>query len=146
MNSIRSDDRNWLQSFLESYVIQEESAGRRARTIQMLVPAKEVILAHIIGSSFDPVYTNLAIDIGFHEGAQPYGDAIGIFKVSPHVGVIVAGDVAVKCATVDIGFMDRFKGVLILTGSRSEVETAIQNCHQYFRSELGYRCHPITHS
>ena len=37
-------------------------------------------------------------------------------RVTPWEAIVVAADVAVKAAHVEVGFMDRFCGTLILTG------------------------------
>lgn len=142
----KKDDRERLQQLLQEYVIREYRAGRKARTIQERVHAKEVVLAHVIGTSEDRIYTNLSLDIGTHEGEQPYGDAIGIFKVTPDTAIIAAADIAVKSSDVAIGFMDRFKGTLILTGDLPDVKEAIAQCRRYFSEILGFRCCPVTKS
>lgn len=142
----KNEDRERLEALIREYAIRETRAGRKARTVQERVHAKEVVLAHVIGTSEDVVYTNLSLDIGTHEGEQPYGDAIGIFKVTPDTAIIAAADIAVKSSDVAIGFMDRFKGTLILTGDLSEVKEAMAHCRQYFRETLGFRCCPLTES
>ncbi len=142
----KNDDRERLQYLLEQYVIREYRAGRKARTVQERVHAKEVVLAHVIGTSEDRIYTNLSLDIGTHEGEEPYGDAIGIFKASPDTAIIAAADIAVKTADVKIGFLDRFKGTLILTGELSDVKEALFRCRGYFSDVLHYRCCPVTES
>ena len=142
----KNDDRERLQHLLQEFVIKETRAGRKARTVQERVHAREVMLAHVIGTSEDRIYTNLSLDIGVHEGKQPYGDAIGIFKVSPDTAIIAAADIAVKAAKVSVGFMDRFKGTLILTGELSDVKEAIAQCRRYFMETLHFRCCPLTES
>ena len=51
---------------------------------------------------------------------------------------MVAADVAMKSADVQIGFMDRFCGSLILTGGLSEVQAAVEEVVRFFREELGF--------
>ncbi len=53
--------------------------------------------------------------------------------------VVVAADVAMKSADVEIGFMDRFCGSLILVGGLSQVESAVEEVVRFFREELGFR-------
>ena len=50
-----------------------------------------------------------------------------------------AADVAMKSADVQIGFMDRFCGSLILTGGLSEVETAVEEVVRFFGEALGFQ-------
>ena len=140
----RKDDRAKLQYMLQEYVIKETRAGRKARTVQEKVHAKEVVVSHVIRTSEDCIYTNLSLDIGVHEGEQPYGDSIGIFKVSPDTAIIAAADIAVKTSNVKIGFMDRFKGTLILTGDFTDVKEAIIQCGRYFEQTLHFHGCPLT--
>ena len=55
------------------------------------------------------------------------------------VRVLVAADVAMKSADVQIGFMDRFCGSLILTGGLSQVQTAVEEVVRFFDQELGFK-------
>ncbi len=52
---------------------------------------------------------------------------------------MAAADVAMKSADVQIGFMDRFCGSLILTGGLSEVRTAVEEVVRFFGAELGFQ-------
>lgn len=52
---------------------------------------------------------------------------------------MAAADVAMKSADVQIGFMDRFCGSLILTGGLSEVRTAVEEVARFFGAELGFQ-------
>lgn len=53
--------------------------------------------------------------------------------------VVVAADVAMKSADVQIGFMDRFCGSLIITGGLSQVQTAVEEVVRFFDRELGFK-------
>ena len=44
-----------------------------------------------------------------------------------------------KSADVEIGFMDRFCGSLILTGGLSQVQTAVEEVVRFFYEDLGFR-------
>ena len=44
-----------------------------------------------------------------------------------------------KSADVQIGFMDRFCGSLILTGGLSQVQTAVEEVVRFFDQELGFK-------
>ena len=52
---------------------------------------------------------------------------------------MAAADMALKAANVDIGFMDRFNGSLIITGRLAQVETAVKETVRSFEEELGFR-------
>lgn len=117
----------------------------QVRIISPLVHGREITLAHVIGTSIYPVYKNLGLDIGFHAGDDPTGRSIGLLHITPSESVVIAADIAVKSGDVDIGFMDRFTGSLIITGARAEVDEAIAENVRYFYEELGYTVCPISH-
>ena len=73
-----------------------------------------------------------------HEGEDHTGDAVGMIRFTPWEAVVVAADVAMKSADVQIGFMDRFCGSLILTGGLTEVQTAVEEVVRFFRDELKF--------
>lgn len=122
----------------------EELKGKKLRLTRVRVPGKEVCLAHIITPSEACIYQNLGLHIGVHEGEDHTGETIGLIRFTPWEAVVVAADVAVKSAHVDIGFMDRFCGSLILTGGLAQVETAVEEVVRFFRDTLGFRTCEVT--
>lgn len=122
--------------FHEDY---EQLKGKKLRITRLRIPGKEVCLAHIISSSQAPVYQNLGLHIGVHEGEDHTGESIGLIRFTPWEAVVVAADVAMKSAHVQIGFMDRFCGSLILTGGLSEVQTAVEEVVRFFREVLDFQ-------
>lgn len=116
----------------------ENLKGKKLRMTRLRVPGKEVCLAHVISRSETCVYQNLGLHIGVHTGEDHTGESIGLIRFTPWESVIAAADVALKSADVQIGFMDRFGGSLILLGSLSEVETAVEEVVRYFGQELGF--------
>ena len=117
----------------------EHLKGKKLRMTRVRVPGKEVCMAHILCPSDASIYQNLGLHIGVHEGEDHTGEAIGMIRFTPWEAVAVAADVAVKSAHVEIGFMDRFCGSLIITGGLAQVETAVEEVVRYFREELGFR-------
>ena len=117
----------------------EQLKNKKLRMTRLRVPGKEVCLAHIISSSQTCVYQNLGLHIGVHEGEDHTGESIGLIRFTPWEAVVVAADVAMKSADVQIGFMDRFCGSLIITGGLSEVQTAVEEVVRFFKEELGFR-------
>ena len=113
--------------------------GQRTRVVQLSVPGREVTLAHVIGKPDPSVYTNLCLEIGFHADFDQEGRAIGILQLSPAESAVIAADVAVKAGEVDVGFMDRFSGALIITGARAEVDAAMEENLHFFRDDLHFR-------
>ena len=101
----------------------ENLKGKRLRLTRVRVPGKEL---------------SLALHIGVHEGEDHRGDAIGMVRVTPWEAIVVAADVAVKAAHVEVGFMDRFCGTLILTGGFTEVMTAVEEVVRFFHETLKF--------
>lgn len=124
----------------------EKLKGKKLRMTRVRVPGKEINLAHVISRSDTCIYQNLGLHIGVHEGEDHTGESIGIISFTPWESVVVAADVAVKSADVQIGFMDRFCGTLILTGGLSQVETAVEAVVKFFREELHFPVGEIVRS
>lgn len=122
----------------------ENLKGKKLRLTRVRVPGKEVCLAHILNPSESCIYQNLGLHIGVHEGEDHTGETIGLIRFTPWEAVVVAADVAVKSAHVDIGFMDRFCGSLILTGGLSQVETAVEEVVRFFDETLGFKTCEVT--
>lgn len=116
----------------------EQLKGKKLRMTRVRVPGKEVCLAHILNPSQACIYQNLSLHIGVHEGEDHTGESIGLIRFTPWEAVVVAADIAVKSAQVEIGFMDRFCGSLIITGGLSQVETAVREVVRFFGEELGF--------
>ena len=117
----------------------ENLKGKRLRMTRVRVPGKEVCLAHVINPSQACIYQNLGIHIGVHEGEDHTGEAVGMMRFTPWESVVVAADVAVKSAQVEVGFMDRFCGSLIITGGLSQVQTAVEEVVRFFGEVLDFR-------
>lgn len=112
----------------------------KARIIQEIVPGKEVTIAHIIAGPNETIYKKLGLD-----PAVDYSRAaIGILTISPAETAIIAGDLAIKTSNVELGFVDRFSGTLIITGSVSEVEAAVRGILEYLEKELGFSVCQVT--
>ena len=122
--------------FHEDY---EKLKGKKLRMTRVRVPGKEVCLAHVLNPSQACIYQNLGLHIGVHEGEDHTGDAVGMIRFTPWEAVVVAADVAMKSADVQIGFMDRFCGSLILTGGLTEVQTAVEEVVRFFSEVLGFK-------
>lgn len=112
----------------------------KTRIIQELVPGKQITLAHIIANPDPVIYTKLGLD--------PAGDykstAIGIITLSPAETAIIAGDIATKASGAELGFLDRFSGTLIVTGTVSQVSEALTAVMDYTKNTLGFTVCPIT--
>lgn len=109
------------------------SGGGKMRIVQELVPGKQITLAHIIANPDDVLYYKLGLD-----PAESHMGAIGILTLSPSETAIIAGDVALKASGVTLGFVDRFSGTVIVTGSVSQVEAALAAVTDYAEKKLGF--------
>ena len=116
----------------------ENLKGRKLRMTRVRVPGRSIDFAHVFTPSDSVVYKNLALDIGVHEGEDHTGQSIGIIRMTPWEAVVVATDVAVKAADIEVGFMARFGGALIILGGLSQVLTAIEEVVRFFRDELNF--------
>ena len=110
------------------------------RIVQELVPGKQITLCHIIANPDDVLYTKLGLD----PKTDYTRSAIGVLTVSPAESAVIAADISIKSSGADIGFVDRFTGTLIITGSVSSVESAFSAIREYFTSKLSYACCDIT--
>ena len=110
------------------------------RIVQELVPGKQITLAHIIASPDAILYEKLGLDPRIDYSRA----AIGILTVSPAESAIIMADVGMKAAAIDLGFVDRFSGSLIITGTVSEVEASEQAILDYFKEVHQYSVCPIT--
>jgi len=105
------------------------------RIIQESVPGKQVTIAHVIASPMLDIYERLGID---EQGA------IGILTLTPYETSIIAADIATKAADVEIGFLDRFTGSVVVTGDVQSVETALEAVTRTLRNMLGFEITAIT--
>lgn len=112
----------------------------KQRIVQELVPGKQITLAHIIASPDPILYEKLGLDPSIDYARA----AIGIMTVSPAESAIIMADVGMKAAAIDLGFVDRFSGSLIITGTVSEVEASEMAILDYFKSEHSYTVCGIT--
>lgn len=106
----------------------------KMRIVQELVPGKQVTLAHIIANPDPLLYQKLGLD----PKTDYSKSAIGILTVSPAETAVITADIAMKSSGADIGFVDRFTGTLIITGTVSEVDEAFDSIMNYVRDKLGY--------
>ena len=118
----------------------ELSIQDKMRIVQELVPGKQITIAHIIANPDDILYKKLGLD-----PAVDYSQsAIGIVTMSPAETAIIAGDRALKSSGVELGFVDRFSGTLIVTGNVSDVQASLSALVEYCHDVLGFTVCPIT--
>ncbi len=118
----------------------EMSLQEKLRIVQELVPGKQITIAHIIANPDDILYRKLGLDPAIEYSRT----AIGIVTMSPAETAIIAGDIAIKSSGVELGFVDRFSGTLIVTGTVSDVEASLNALVDYCRDVLGFTVCNIT--
>lgn len=116
------------------------SSEGKARIIQELVPGKQITIAHLIANPDDDLYVKLGLnpDIDYSKSA------IGLITISPAETAVIAADIATKAAGVELGFVDRFSGTLIVTGTISETEAALKAILDYVKEKMGFAVCDIT--
>lgn len=119
---------------------QELSMQDKLRIVQELVPGKQITLAHIIANPDKILYRKLGLDPAIEYSKT----AIGIVTMSPAETAIIAADIATKSSGSELGFVDRFSGTLIVTGTVSEVEASLKALVEYCRDTLAFTVCPIT--
>lgn len=112
----------------------------KLRIIQELVPGKQITLAHIIANPDRILHKKLGLDPAIDYSKA----AIGIVTMSPAETAIIAADIATKASGIELGFVDRFSGTLIITGTVSEVESSMRALTDYARDTLGFTVCPVT--
>ena len=112
----------------------------KMRIIQEIVPGKQITLAHVIANPDEILYRKLGLDPSVDSSKS----AIGIITMTPSETAIIAGDIAIKASGVEIGFVDRFSGTLIVTGTVSEVDASVNAVVAYAEKTLGFTVCPIT--
>lgn len=108
----------------------------KKRIIQEFVPGKQVTLAHVIANPDDKLYGKL--------GLIDATGAIGILTITPSEAAMIAADVATKAADVQIGFVDRFNGSVVVTGDVAAVEAALRDVIRVLCDMMGFSSASIT--
>ena len=112
----------------------------KQRIIQELVPGKQITLAHIIANPDNVLYEKL----GLNPAVEYSKSAIGVLTVSPAETAIIMADIAIKASGVELGFVDRFSGTLIITGTVSETEASLKAVLEYTKEKMGFAICPFT--
>ena len=112
---------------------------KKERIIQEYVPGKQVTLAHLIAHPQRDLLVKLGLD-------ADHVSAIGIMTITPSEASMIAADVATKAAGVEIGFLDRFSGCLVITGDISSVAASLNAALDMLRDNLKFAPTRVTHS
>lgn len=109
----------------------------KPRMIQEYVPGKQVTLLHRISKPDAIIYKKLGLPDGYQE-------AIGILTITPSEAAIIAADTCTKAARVQLGFIDRFSGSVVIVGDIAAVEAALGAVASLFSGKLGFAVAAIT--
>jgi ethanolamine utilization protein EutS len=112
-------------------------SGEKQRVIQEYVPGKQVTMAHIIPNPQGDLHERLGLESG---------GAIGIMTITPSEAAIIAADAATKAGNIEIGFVDRFTGSLVVTGEVADVEAAVRAAVGTLVNVLGFTASEVTRS
>ncbi len=125
---------------MENNQISLDQLHDKMRIVQELVPGRQITLAHIIANPGEILYRKLGLDPALDHTKS----AIGVLTISPHETAIIAADIAIKASAAELGFVDRFSGTLILTGTVSAVESSFDAIAAYVRDKLGFTVCKVT--
>lgn len=112
----------------------------KMRIIQEMVPGKQVTIAHVIANPDEMLYQKL----GLNQETNHHKAAIGILTITPSETAIIASDIAMKAAGVELGFLDRISGTVIVTGTVSQVEASLNAVVEYSEEKLGFTVCMVT--
>ena len=112
----------------------------KLRIIQETVPGRQITLAHVIAGPDAIIYKKLGLD----PRVDYTRSAIGILTITPSETAIITADISIKSSGVELGFVDRFSGTVIVTGSVSDVHASLEAVLAYTRDTLGFTVCPIT--
>lgn len=101
------------------------------RMIQEYVPGKQITLAHLIANPDEGLYKKLGV-AGAADGA------LGILTITPSEASIIAADISTKSASVEIVFMDRFSGSLVISGDVASIENSLQRVLDVLCGQMGF--------
>lgn len=111
----------------------------KQRIIQEFVPGKQVTMAHLIANPDDDLYKKLGV-------VSKKRGALGILTITPSEAAIIGADAATKAADVEIVFVDRFSGSLVVCGDVSAVEAALRGVLDILGQALRFALSEVTRS
>ena len=109
----------------------ENSPFEKQRVVQEYVPGKQVTMAHLIANPLPGLYKKLGVM------GNPSG-ALGIMTITPSEAAIIGADVASKAANVEVVFVDRFNGSLVICGDVASAEAALRDVLDVLQNVLGF--------
>lgn len=109
----------------------------KQRIIQEFVPGKQVTLAHIIANADAQLFPKIGL-------MDKSGGSVAVMTLTPGEAAIIGGDIATKASDVELAYVDRFSGSLLITGQLADVESAVRAVVETLGAVLGFTPAPIT--
>ena len=109
----------------------------KQRIIQEFVPGKQVTLAHVIANADPQLFPKIGL-------MDKDSGAVAVMTLTPGEAAIIGGDIATKASTVELAYVDRFSGSLLIVGQLADVESAVRAVVDTLESVLGVTPAPIT--
>lgn len=109
------------------------------RVIQEYVPGKQITLAHLIAHPDEDICKKLGLN-------SEITQAIGILTITPGEAAIIAADIATKAGDIEIGFLDRFSGTVVIAGDVSSIESSIKSVLEFLVNTLKFSICEMTRS
>lgn len=109
----------------------------KARIIQEFVPGKQVTLAHIMANAAPQLFPKIGL-------MDKDAGSVGVLTLTPGESAIIGGDIAAKAANVELAYVDRFSGSLLLVGQLADVEAAVHSVVETLADVLGFTPCAIT--
>ena len=72
--------------------------------------------------------------------------AIGILTITPGEAAIIAADIDTKSGNIEIGFLDRFSGTLVINGDVSSIESSLKSVIDFLAVTLKFSASEMTRS
>lgn len=112
---------------------------QKQRIVQEYVPGKQVTMAHLIANPNPDLYKKLGV-------VSKTRGALGILTITPSEAAIIGADIATKAADVEIVFVDRFSGSLVICGDVAAVEAGVRDVLRVLTEVLHFTPTELTRS
>ncbi len=109
----------------------------KARIIQEFVPGKQVTLAHIMANADPQLFPKIGL-------MDKKAGSVAVMTLTPGETAVIGGDIAAKAADIELAYVDRFSGSLLITGRLPDVEAAVEAVVDTLTTVLGFTPAPIT--
>lgn len=67
-----------------------------------------------------------------------------MLTITPGEAAVIAADAAAKASGVELAFVDRFSGSLLIVGTLADVESAVRGVVDTLETVLGFTPAPLT--